>query len=115
MVTVAVVNQKGGVGKTTVALGLAASAGRRGLDTVVVDLDPQANATTGLGIWDPEHTVDRALEADQPGSLVDLVRPSGWDPALFATAPRVVPSSPRLAQREPQLATDPIGAQDRLR
>jgi chromosome partitioning protein len=115
MVTLAVVNQKGGVGKTTVALGLAAVAGRRGLDTVVVDLDPQANATTGLGVWNPEATVDRALEADQPGILASLVQPSGWDPALFSVPPRVVPSSPRLAQREPQLATDPIGAQDRLR
>ena len=115
MVTLAVVNQKGGVGKTTVALGLAAVAGRRGLDTVVVDLDPQANATSGMGVWNAESTVDRALDGDQPGILSSLVQPSGWDSSLFSAPPRVVPSSPRLAQREPQLATDPIGAQDRLR
>ncbi|MCP4850922.1 MAG: ParA family protein, partial [Actinomycetia bacterium] len=40
MFTVAVVNQKGGVGKTTVVLGLASAASARGIDTLVVDLDP---------------------------------------------------------------------------
>src|SRR5690606_36118131 len=64
---IALVNQKGGVGKTTVALGLPASAARRGRRVLVVDLDPQANATSGLGVWEPAHTVDEALQADQPG------------------------------------------------
>ena len=114
MVTLAVVNQKGGVGKTTVALGLAATAGRRGIDTVVVDLDPQGNATSGMGVWSPDASVDLALASDSPGVLAQVVRPSGWDAELFEVAPRIAPSTPALAQREPQLATDPIGAQDRL-
>jgi chromosome partitioning protein len=114
MVCIALVNQKGGVGKTTVALGLAAAAAARGRRVLVVDLDPQANATSGLGVWYPPRTVDDALAGERWGAASELVVPAGWDPQLFPSVPRVVPSSPRLAQREPQLATDPIGAQDRL-
>ena len=113
MRAIAVVNQKGGVGKTTVALGLAAAAAERGLRVAVVDLDPQANATAGLGVWDAPVTVDRALEAERPGVLSELLVPAGW-PDAHGIRTEVAASTPALAQREPQLATDPIGAQDRL-
>jgi len=77
VLVVSVLSLKGGVGKTSLVLGLAGAALERGLPTLVVDLDPQANATLGLDATPGELTVADVL--DEPRrSPARALSPSGW-------------------------------------
>lgn len=80
MPVIAIANQKGGVGKTTCTLGLAATASARGQRACVVDLDPQGNATTGLGLdpYEVPFTVNDVLAQPRRGGLAEVLTPTGW-------------------------------------
>lgn len=78
MQTVAVLSLKGGVGKTTVALGIASAALRRGIRALVADLDPQGNATASLDPPYTDATLADVLETPHRAVLYRAIAPSVW-------------------------------------
>lgn len=82
MQVVATLSLKGGVGKTTVALGLAGAAQQHGVRALVVDLDPQANATVALDVGPTAATVADVLDEPRHAVLHRAIAPSGWGEGL---------------------------------
>ena len=73
---IAIANQKGGVGKTTTTVNLGAALAELGLRTLIIDLDPQGNASTGLGLnpWSVETSMYDVLLREAP--LEDCIEAS---------------------------------------
>lgn len=94
---IVVLNQKGGVGKTTTAINLGAYLAKAGRTVLIVDFDPQGNATSGLGI---------EKQSVQVSSYDVLFDPSQIDKAIYETATEnlyVLPTNASLANAEVEL------------
>jgi len=106
---ITVSNQKGGVGKTTTTVNLASALSRRGANVLVIDLDPQGNASTALGVpHRPEVTSIYDVLIGEV-SLADALQPTTDNDNLFC-----VPSTINLAGAEIELVSL-VAREQRLR
>lgn len=112
---VAIGNNKGGSGKTAATVGLAAALAEAGHRVLVVDMDPQANASRRLGLrFDPAAPVVTTCEvvaSGEPGVAGEAILPTGW-PSPYAELVDVLPARFDLENRVSEAAI--LGAHTRL-
>lgn len=97
-IIISVTNQKGGVGKTTSAINVAYYLAKAGKKTLLLDFDPQGNATSGLGVDKQVLNGTMTEVILEQKSLADVILPTEFDNLFLA------PSTPELANGEVQLA-----------
>lgn len=87
MKTVAIISQKGGVGKTTVALHLAVSAERDNKPTVIIDLDPQASASTWKDLREDESPLVQPAQVNRLAIILEEAKRQGAAFIVIDTSP----------------------------
>ena len=96
---IAIANQKGGVGKTTTAINLGASLAAADMRTLLIDLDPQSNATSGLGIRKQSYARSTYNVVVQGQPLAEVLQPTELESLVVAPASReLVGATVELAQ-----------------
>src|SRR6476646_8457510 len=96
---IAIANQKGGVGKTTTAINLEASLAAADMRTLLVDLDPQSNASSGLGVRKGTYSRSTYHVLVQGEPLTSVLQPTELDALFLAPASReLVGTTVELAQ-----------------